>query len=254
VELRPEDLLSETWVPEYKRRITVLHNQLAQIRSTHFVLEQIARFPFDIFNEHPGPFWGIVRRSLETAVVIGLWRVLLDTDGDSLTLRQLKNQVMVNARDAGARARLADELRTRHVNTGITDAEAKLARLRHKYFAHLDAVLATGPVVVASATHLSFLELNEVVEAAAKLLNAIGMGTYYMTLYPDYDPTVTRGDERIVPDVELILNGLAERSSDLRLPESKPYEFTFYWKNRTSEQRQAFNAYRKKFNLSEISL
>jgi hypothetical protein len=253
MDLRPEELLVESWIPTYKAQIGVLHNQLARIRSTLFVLEHVARFPFDLFVEHPGPFWNLVRGSLETAVVVGLWRILLDTDGDSLTLRQLRNEVMSNARDDAARDSIAAELRSRDVDRRISQIEGRISHLRHRFFAHLDREAVTGPPANSSNSRITFVDLRELATAAHDLINAIGMGTYYMTLYPEYDPTVTQGGQPIKPDVEFAVRRHGARSKDLRMPEAKPYEFQFYWKHRNPRERAAFNEYRRKLGLPEVA-
>ncbi len=144
MEVKPEELLVETWIPTYKTRIRILHNQLVQIRSMLFILEHIVRFPFDLFGEHPGPFWYLVRQSLETAVVVGLWRILFDADDKALTLRKLRNQVISNAVDETARRRIVEELRSHDVDTRIKQIERKVGRLRHQHFAHLEAAEAIG--------------------------------------------------------------------------------------------------------------
>lgn len=51
------------------------------------------------------------------------------------------------------------------------------------------------------------------------------MNTYYMTLFSDYDPEVTRGGQRIKPNVEFLFDEMVARSEDLRMPEVKPYQF-----------------------------
>ncbi len=252
MDLEPEDVLRAAWIPAYKRQISILHNQLARVRSTLFVLEHVAKFPFDLFAEHTGPFWNLVRRSLETTVVIGLWRILFDTDGESLTLRQLKNEVMSNALDDLAKQRVAERLRSSAADKRISQIEEKVAELRHKHFAHLDRASATGEAGPTNSPTVSFGELRELAAAAHDLINAIGLGTYYMTLHPDYDPSVTRGGQRIVPDVEEMFDDMVRRRDDIRMPEEKPYEFQFYWKHRTPRQREAYNAYRKKLGLSEV--
>jgi|ERR1039457_387344 hypothetical protein len=249
---KPEDLLIEAWIPTYKAQIGVLHNHLARIRSTIFILEYVARFPFDLFNEHPGPFWKLVRESLETTVVVGLWRILFDIDKKSLTLRRLRNQVISNALDESSLL-IKTELRTRDVNTRIRHIESKVCNLRHKHFAHLDAASILNSNVNAGHSTVTFEELRELATTAHDLINTISMGTYYMTLFPDYDPTITIGGQPIKPDVELLFDDMVARSEDLRLPEALPYEFPFYWKNKTPMQRTAFNEYRKKFGFPEVA-
>jgi hypothetical protein len=181
-----------------------------------------------------------------------LWRILFDTDGDSLTLRQLKNQVMANALDDLAKDRVAERLRSSAADKRISQIEERVAELRHKHFAHLDRASATSEVRPVTSPKVSFTELSELATAAHDLINAIGMGTYYMTLYPDYDPSVTRGGQRIVPDVEAMFNEMVRRCDDIRMPEEKPYEFQIYWQHRAPRQREAYNAYRKKLGLSAV--
>jgi hypothetical protein len=218
-----------------------------------FILEHIARFPFDLFGEHRGPFWYLVRQSLETSVIVGLWRILHDTDDKALTLRKLRNEVIRNAIDETARNRIAQEVRSHNVDTRINQIEGKVNRLRQKHFAHLDAAAATGSMAEAEESPVAFEELRELATAAHDLIKVIGMNTYYMTLFSDYDPAVTRGGQRIKPDVESLFDEIVARSDDLRMPEVKPYEFQFYWKHRTPSQRAAFNEYRKKCGLPEVA-
>jgi hypothetical protein len=253
MELKPEAVLVKEWIPTYKVRIEKLHIQLAEIRSTLFVLEHVAMFPFDLFGEHPGPFWRLVRHSLETSVVVGLWRIFLDTDDQTLTLRRLKNQVMSKTIDSSARDLLAEELRSRNVDTRIAQIEAKVCNLRNNYFAHLKEGSVTTPPVPALDPRITLEELLELATAAHNLINAIGIGTDYMTMYPGYDPTIARSTgERIKPDVECLFDDMVARCEDLRMPELKPHDFQFYWRQRTPKQRSAFNEYRKKFGLPDM--
>lgn len=252
MELEPKDVLQPSWIPIYKRQISVLHNQLARVRSTLFVLKHVAKFPFDLFGEHYDPFWNLVRRSLETTVVIGLWRLILDTSRDSLTVRKLKSAVMTHVVDDAAKRRIAECLRVSNADTRISQIENKITELRHKHFAHLDRDSATGKGGPATSSAVSFEELSELATAAHDLINAIGMGTHYKTLYPDYDPSVTCGGQRITPDVEAMFDEMVNRCDDIRMPEEKPYEFRLYWKQRTPRQRETYNAYRKKFGLPEV--
>lgn len=254
-ELKPEDLLVQSWIPTYRSRIRVLQNDLARVRSMLFVLQHVAEFPFNLFGEHSGPFWSLVRRSLETSVIVGLWRVVFDTDGASLTLRQLKTQVISNAIDDAARRRIASELRGTRASARTRQIERKLSVLRHKHFAHLDAATATSPLIETPESQITFDELRELATAADALINAIGMGTTYMTLDIDYDETITVGNgQRIKPDIEALLDDMAARCEDLRLPENAPYEFRVYWQNRTPHERAAFNEYRKKSGLPEAAI
>jgi hypothetical protein len=247
---KPEDLLVEDWIPTYKEQINVLHAQLVDIRSMLFILERIAKFPFHMFGEHHGPFWPLIRQSLETSIIVGLWRILIDDDSGALTLRRLRNGVILNAIDDTARKHLRKQLRSEEAQLKI--AGEKIHKLRQRYFAHLDESFATGASEEARLARLTFDELQGLALEANRIINALGMGTEYMTIQPQYDPRMTQFGKPVISDIERILDDMASRCDRLRMPESRPEFFSSYWKHRSNADRAAFNVYRMKFGLPEI--
>ncbi len=233
-------------------RLTRIKYRSSTIRSTLFVLEQVAKFPFDLFQEYHGPFWQIVVLSLETSVVMGLWRLLFDQDGDSLTLRQLKNQVMAKAQDDSVRRQFTEQLSLQNIKKRIKLIEDRVICLRNKHFAHTDKDTAMGKAALSQVT---LEELRALATAAHDLINAIGVDTDYVTIHPEYEEAFAGldGSSSRKLDVEALLDDMVARCEDFRMPETKPYDFQFYWKSLTPIQRDAFNDYRRKFGLPEIS-
>ena len=75
-------------------------------------------------------------------------------------------------------------------------------------------------------------QVSDLLKTANDVLNAIGLGTQYMLLPADYEPTVQQlqnTDSR--PDIERMLDEIVKNNSDLYLPETKPDIFKFYWVN-----------------------
>jgi hypothetical protein len=250
--LDPKEVFEEDWVDTYKKRISALHLQMSEIRSTFFLYEKIVKFPFHLFLQYPGHFWTLTRKSMFVAVIVGLWRLLYDDDPNSLTVVKMRNEVMKRARDQTAKDEIAVILRRANVKDRLASIKDEIQRMRHNHFAHLDAVNVDNPTAQASQG-VTLKEISDLLDAAEDVLNAIGLDTQYMFLPTDYEPTVRQPqgiDPR--PDIERVLDEMVRSCPGFHLPETKPYEFKFYWKHRNPVERRVFNQYRRKFGMPEI--
>lgn len=250
--LDPKEIFDADWVGIYEKRMEALHLQMSEIRTTYFLYERIVKFPFHLFSRYHGAFWVLTRKSMFVAIIVGLWRLLYDNKPESLTVVKMKNEVMKRARSEEARKHISDFLRKANVKERLSTTRREIKRMRHEHFAHLDVANVDTPPEQ-KAQGITLTELSHVLDTAEKILNAIGLDTEYMFLPPDYHPRVRHPqgvDSR--PDIERILDEMAQSCPDFHLPETKPYEFTFYWKHRNEAERKVFNAYRKKLDLSEI--
>jgi hypothetical protein len=186
------------------------------------------------------------------AIVVGLWRLLYDDDPKSLTVGKMVNGVMKHARDKTAKDEIAGILRRANVKDRLASIKDEIQRMRHKHFAHLDVINVDNPAVQASQG-VTLREISDLLDAAEDVLTAIGLDTQYMFLPGDCEPTVRQPqgiDPR--PDIERMLDEMVQSCPGFHLPETKPYEFKFYWKQRNPNERTVFNQYRRKFGLSEI--
>ena len=250
--LDPKEVFEEGWVDTYKKRISALHLQMAEIRSTFFIYEKIVKFPFHLFQKYPGHFWSLARRSMFVAITVGLWRLLYDEESNSLTVVKLKNDVMKRAKDQTAKGEIQKLLRRANLKKRLASIKDEIKRIRHKHFAHLDIVNVDNPP--AQTSHgVSIQEISDLLDAAEYVLNAIGLDTEYKFLLGGYDSTVRQPqgiDSR--SDIEIMLDDMVKNSSGFNLPETDPYKFAFYWKHKKLNERKVFNQYRKKFGLKEI--
>jgi len=247
-----KEFFEDDWVDIYKKRMSALHLQMSEIRTTFFLYEKIVKFPFHLFGRYHGYFWVLTRKSMFVAIIVGLWRLLYDDDPDSLTAIRMKNEVMRRAKNQEAKDRIAKVLRDANVTGRLASIKEEIRRIRHKHFAHLDAAYVDNPPHE-SPQGVTLKEVSDILDAAEQTLNTIGLDTQYMFLPADYARNVRHPqgvDSR--PDIEKILDALVQSCPDLYLPENKPYEFKFYWKNRNPDERRVYNHYRRKFGLREI--
>lgn len=247
-----KEIFDADWVGIYEKRMEALHQQMSEIRTTYFLYERIVKFPFHLFSQYHGAFWVLTRKSMFVAIIVGLWRLLYDNEPKSLTVVKMIDEVMKRARSEEARNHISDLLRKAEVKKRLSIIRREIRRMRNEYFAHLD-VTNVDTLPEQEAQGFALTEISHVLDTAEEILNALGLDTEYMFLPPDYHPRVRHPkgvDSR--PDIERILDDMVESCPGFHLPETKPYEFTFYWKHRNEAERKVFNAYRKKMGLSEI--
>lgn len=255
MELKAKEVLDSNWVCEYEKRIAILSQQLTEIRTTLFILKRIAQFPFHLFGEYNGPFWDIVIRSTTIAIIVGVYRIVYDKRSEVLTVDSLRKQVMEHLKKSEAKEkdRIERSLKEKNVEDRQNTIKKRINCLRNQFYGHLNADVACGVREPMAQPSVLLSELEDITEAVHELINAVGFETYYETIHPDYDPNVhpsRSADPK--SDIERILDDMVLRCEDFRLPEEKPYEFTFYWKHLSSDERHCYNYYRRKFDLPEI--
>lgn len=243
--------LDPDWVPEYEKQRDLLWRELVELRSLVFVLERVAEFPFHLFSDiGRGPFWGLVIRSMETTLVVGLWRIIYDTDPNVLTIRKFRRDIMRHATPTSKQA-IADKLREDGFMKRLGKAEEGVKHLRHKFYAHLDRSRLTNDQDVSPI--LARSDVRMVLDSADKVFNSLAFEKQYLTsLYYRDSPLILSSTNDTPPDIERILDGIALGCPDLHMPEEDPDLFPHYWKSRSESDQALFNLYRRKFGLSEI--
>ncbi len=101
--LSPDDLLNTTWLPTYKAELDALWWQIVRLNSNIFVIEKIEKFPFDLFQTLPSHFWDLTYAALYDVCVMTVWKIAIDADRRTLTLRRFKNAILANLRDPNNR-------------------------------------------------------------------------------------------------------------------------------------------------------
>ena len=93
-EIKPEDVIEPEFLDSYTERIEAIWHQVVKLNSNVYCLKHIHKSPFDLFEPMRKPFWILVKDSMFESSIMIINKILIDTDGEALTLHQLKNKIV----------------------------------------------------------------------------------------------------------------------------------------------------------------
>jgi hypothetical protein len=250
--LRAADVLNPNWLPEYEKQRDALSIQLRELNTMLFILEKIELFPFWLFTPHTRDyvFWRTIRFSLiETTIMIAS-RAILETDKDSLTLKNYKSEIVRNTVDDTAKQAVKDLLRSVNFDKRIAEIEAKIRDIRNNFLAHFDKIQNTLEPEKRTVADITYGEMKELLAAAFDLFNILSFETYFVPWLMDYGDQVRNAQQT---DIERLLDYVAKSSHLLKLPERDPE----VWQRRrlklNTEEIKQINYYRTRAGLTEIT-
>ena len=249
---QPQEVISSSWLDSYEKEIEALWWQLVQLNSSVFVLEELAAFPFDLFQPMLGPFWRLARASLfETSVMI-IWR-LVDPKEKTLTLPHFRDSIRDNLEDR-YHSQLDDALRAMNFDGVVSRIRERVLKIRHNQLAHFQRKWIVDP----SPRHmkerfLSVAELSHLRDELNTLFDLLCFGSKRGFLPPDYDSVVQHpegADTR--SDIERLLDGIAKENPLLNMPEEQSDAWPHFRKDMPAETLEVLNSYRLKFGLPKV--
>jgi hypothetical protein len=250
--LRAADVLNPDWLPEYEKQRNALFNQLRELNTMLFILEKIELFPFWLFtpNTRDYVFWRTIRFSLiETTIMIAV-RAILETDKDSLTLKNYKAEIVRNTADEKAKQAVKDLLRSVNFDKRIAEIEAKIRSIRNNFLAHFDKIQNTLEPDNRTIADITYGEMKDLLTAAFDLFNILSFETYFVPWLMEYGDQVRNAQQT---DIERLLDYVAKSSHILNLPERDPE----VWQRRrlklNAEEIKQINYYRTRAGLTEIT-
>lgn len=254
--LEAKKILAPTWIPDYKKEIHAIWLQVVELNSNLFLLEHISKFPFKLFVVPPQTFWALTWNALYESCVMCAWRIAVDADGDCLTADQLRDAVLKNTVDDVAKRSLQVELKAVEFKKTLKAIKPKIRDLRHKLYGHFSrGVIASTGASGAAVPRVSLTELKTVRDRLNALLRVLALDTELMFLPPEYDPKMqhpSNTDPR--PDIEGLLDMIAENSQIIRYPEDNPELWEHRGKLKIMEQDEldAISHYRHKLGLPKV--
>jgi len=247
--LNAEEVLPQECVQDYRKGMEALYRQLVHLNTNIFILERIAEFPFSLFVT-PGEsiFLRMVFANFASASLLIITRIATDTDVDLLTLPQFKNWLRQHVRDQYKDAFDA-RLKAVRFNKETIALLKRAKQVRDEQLAHLTRATATG---TSEASNIFLSELKSLRDALNSLMDALAFNVDHLLLPLEYSPRVSSARQaRTKPDIERLLDCIAQRSALLNMPESNPEEWNHQRKRLSSEEVAILNQYRKKFGLPE---
>jgi hypothetical protein len=249
-QIKPEDVIEPEHMAFYTEGMNFFYLELVKLNVNLFILDHVLSFPFGLFTL-PGRsiFFRMVFDNFFYSSLLMITRLVTDKDPDVFTLQRFKNQIrnMVKEEYRDSFDTILRELRFDSETRKLLD---KASTLRDQRVAHSlkDIVFKASEEEI-----VTFGELKSLYQTLEKFFFTLSFSHGYMMLPFEYSPDVRHPpgvDPR--PDIEEILDLIAENSSFLHLPESNPEFWSLYRNQLSGEEIKIFNQYRQKFGLESI--
>lgn len=249
-EAQPADVIESSWLEEYEQRMNLFWLQeLVPLNSNLYVLEKLSKFRFDLFvDPRRGNFLDIVAVNLSSMCAMSIWRLWLDKDKKSLTLKRFKDEVAEHVRP-----QYRQDFDTALENLKWDERALKrVEKFRHKRMAHFDSKCNLSPQE-RRKLWLSLPALTNLRDTLNRLFEILCFGCGRIVLHIAYDPKIQHPrDMDSRNDVEIVLDAIARNSPILNMPEEQPRAWPFHREKLSNDDLQVLNEYRSKFGLPEV--
>jgi hypothetical protein len=248
--ISPEDAIEPAHIAFYNKGMEFIYLELVRLNVNLFILDHILVFPFDLFTS-PGRsiFFRMVFDNFFYSSLLMVTRLATDEGPDVFTLPRFKNRLrnMVRGEYRDAFDAKFRELRFDSETRKLLD---KASTLRTQRVAHL---LEDIVFKVSEEERVTFGELKSIYQTLERFFDALSFNHGYMMLPFEYSPDVRHPlgvDPR--PDIEEILDLIAENSYLVHLPEREPNIWVFRKEHLSDKEIEILNQYREKFGLESI--
>ncbi len=242
-----EDVLEAGFVDEYKRGIQFFHSHLVELHTNIFILEKVLVFPFRLLAGPDQIFFRQVIINFYDVSILTITRVAADQAGDLFTLPRFKNTVVQHIKDAHQEP-FRKQLREVRFDEETEELLARARAIRNHRIAHITQQFASN-FFQRPLEQLGFNlgELKSLRDRLTALFRALAINATYRMLPIGYDTDTSQSD------IEQLLDGIANKSRILRMPEQQP-EFwqTYRLPSLTDAEKEQINIYRRKFGLTPI--
>ena len=250
-ELDPSEILEPSSLETYEEALELIWQQLLRLNSNLFVLDKLLDFPGDLFLG-PGKqtFLALAEINLFENSLLTISKLTTDTNKDSLSLPRFKNCVRKKVRQKYLTA-FCQLLRDNKFSKTTKTSWEKVKNIRNSFIAHLAVDENLQPKILGHP-RVSFQEVKLVTTELNRLFDTLCFGHKRLTLPLDYDPSVQHPpgvDSR--PDVEYILDLIAQDSYFFKMPEESQY-WDIEKQKLSPEMIGILNKYRRKSGKPEV--
>jgi hypothetical protein len=242
-----EDVLEADFVDEYKRGMQFFYSHLVELHTNIFILEKVLVFPFRLFAGPDQIFFRQVIINFYDVSILTITRVAADQAGDLFTLPRFKNAIVLHIKDAH-REPFLKRLKAARFDEETEELLTRAKAIRNQRIAHITQQF-TNDFFQRPLEQLGFNlgELKTLRDRITVLFQALAINATYRMLPIGYDTDISQSD------IEQLLDGIADKSRILRMPEQQP-EFwqTYRLPSLTDAEKEQINIYRRKSGLTPI--
>lgn len=248
--VKAEDVLNSENLDEYQRAILFFRNQLLDLHTNVYLLEQILSFPIGLFVGPDAFFFRQVIINFFDMSVLIIMKLTKDQGQGVYTLGSFKNKVRQFVKSE-YRASFQERVRTQRLNQRKERLLEKTKRLRDQQIAHalVHDYITTG--TTPEHEPLSFSELKTLKDELTALFRVLSFNSFYSLLPGSYNSGVSSNSGDI-SDIEQFLDGIARNSYILNLPERDSILWQSLRSTYSDGRIKQINHYRRKFGLKEV--
>jgi len=244
-----KDVLDKSELAYYERGMEFFYSELVHLNINLFIMDKIADFRFDLFTTiNQTTFFNMVFRNFFYSSLLIITRIAADQGSDVFTLPRFKNRIRQSSKQE-YRELIDNRLREVKFDIGIQKLLEKTKNFRNQSVAHLLEEVVFGNK---ETTKVFYSDLKKLRDQLNDLLDAISFNVDHMMLPVHYSADVIHpkhSDSR--PDIERILDSIAEKSELLTMPEKQPQGWKIHKKRLKKEDLDIINHYRTKFGIGE---
>jgi hypothetical protein len=254
-----KDLVLLDDLPEYQKKLVIIHNQLLRLNINIYILEQILKFPAVFFYLggviYNTFFESYIENAFDMSVLI-ITRLSINDKPDAFTMEAFRNSV---GKKIKSEYQVAYEELRRTLKwswKAIKPITDNLEELRNECIAHQkqDSLETALMDSLSSKLQKRQILLSDIKRVCVKLNDSLDKLTFlggpkFNKLPPWYQEDYTVGKS----DIEEILESIAKNSSILSMPETDLDQW-FHIMHSRREQIEQFNFYRRKLGLPEMYL
>lgn len=252
-EIQPEDLIQPEWLDTYKKNIEVIWKQIIKLNSNRYCVKRITEFPFDLFEPIRTPFWLVVLDNMIESSIMIIYKILIDSGSDTLTLRSFKNEIIQHFEEE-FKPQFKIGLKAVKFGKIKSELEIKIRDLRNNYLAHFKREFnAQIPPDSLKKLTIFLPDIYDLTEKINTYFQLLCFGYGYAETYFAYSSNVIPplgADPR--SDIEIILDTIAEKSDILNMPEKQPWLWEIRKKSMSPKGIDILNHYRYKFGLNKV--
>jgi hypothetical protein len=243
----PNEIFNAAFNKKYTDELTAIWEDLVKLNSYLLLTEKIVRFRFDLFGDLRNTFWYFITYGMMESSILILFRIVFDTNKNSVTLPRLKNAIAAELRNEEYRKEFIQRIKALSFDKRIKDSREAVIKKRNKLVAHLDSE-TLGEFFPKSLRSFAgvLAEVKEATVLVNEYFDSLSIGAISGKLPIDYYQK-----DRI--DLDELLESIAKESHLLNMPEREPEYWQFHKKaNLTDEQIDLINSYRRKFGRTLV--
>ena len=227
---------------DFKRQTKRLFDQLTYLRTTLYLLNEMAGFPIWVVAWDQQIFLRITARSFYDSVVLAVTQLVADDSDDVITLFKFRNAVAGMLLPEAVNS-FRGRLKHTKFDAATRDLADRVRNVRNTRVAHSSVREIPSTV--------SINELEQLVAAVEKLYEPLLFRASAWFLPIDYVPEVRAINAPVKTDIEEVLDGFARRSYTINMPERNRFAWPHHREQMPPEKLAAINRWRVRIGLPE---